>query len=120
MSRAHSFVPSSLLWPPALQLHTLPDVACEPFQARAKGPLYLNAPPLVLLFVRQQQQPNAKRHHVRRHRRQVREALRCVLHTILFHRALGPARPRDVHSELLEVPPPLSARALTTPFHVLV
>eukprot|EP00793_Prasinoderma_coloniale_P001119 PRCOL_00006110-RA len=33
---------------------------------------------------------------------ELREALRCVLHTVLFQRALGLARPRDVPSELFE------------------
>ena len=31
---------------------------------------------------------------------QVKEALRCLLHTILFNRALGPVRPREMDSEL--------------------
>ncbi|EIE19548.1 DUF1649-domain-containing protein [Coccomyxa subellipsoidea C-169] len=34
---------------------------------------------------------------------QVREVLRCVLHTIIFNRALGPVRPREVDSELFEI-----------------
>jgi len=34
---------------------------------------------------------------------QVREVLRCLLHTILFHRALGLVRPRDVDMELFDV-----------------
>ena len=34
---------------------------------------------------------------------QVKEALRCLLHTILFNRALGPVRPREVDSELFDV-----------------
>lgn len=34
---------------------------------------------------------------------QVREVLRCVLHTILFNRALGQVRPRDVDSELFDI-----------------
>lgn len=33
---------------------------------------------------------------------QTREVLRCILHTILFNRALGLVRPRDVDSELFE------------------
>ncbi|XP_078430551.1 meiotically up-regulated protein [Wolffia australiana] len=34
---------------------------------------------------------------------QVREVLRCILHTILFHRALGLVRPKDVDSEHFEI-----------------
>ncbi|KAK8923699.1 hypothetical protein KSP39_PZI019441 [Platanthera zijinensis] len=34
---------------------------------------------------------------------EVREVLRCVLHTIVFHRALGLVRPRDVDCELFEI-----------------
>mmetsp|Transcript_28840 Transcript_28840/g.63170 ORF Transcript_28840/g.63170 Transcript_28840/m.63170 type:complete len:203 (-) Transcript_28840:509-1117(-) len=34
---------------------------------------------------------------------QIREVLRCLLHTIMFNRALGPVRPRDVDSELFEI-----------------
>mmetsp|Transcript_9620 Transcript_9620/g.17014 ORF Transcript_9620/g.17014 Transcript_9620/m.17014 type:complete len:216 (+) Transcript_9620:79-726(+) len=34
---------------------------------------------------------------------QVREALRCLLHTILFNRALGPVRPVEVEAELLDL-----------------
>lgn len=34
---------------------------------------------------------------------QIREVLRCILHTIMFHRALGLVRPRDVDLELFEV-----------------
>mmetsp|Transcript_22826 Transcript_22826/g.31801 ORF Transcript_22826/g.31801 Transcript_22826/m.31801 type:complete len:206 (+) Transcript_22826:69-686(+) len=34
---------------------------------------------------------------------QVREVMRCLLHTLLFHRALGSVRPRDVDSELFEI-----------------
>jgi hypothetical protein len=34
---------------------------------------------------------------------QVRELLRCVLHTIIFNRALGHVRPRDVDSELFDI-----------------
>ncbi|KAJ7554532.1 hypothetical protein O6H91_06G144700 [Diphasiastrum complanatum] len=33
---------------------------------------------------------------------QVREVLRCILHTIMFNRALGLVRPRDIDSELFE------------------
>ncbi|KAK9826858.1 hypothetical protein WJX81_000664 [Elliptochloris bilobata] len=34
---------------------------------------------------------------------QVREVLRCLLHTIIFSRALGPVRPREVDSELFDI-----------------
>lgn len=34
---------------------------------------------------------------------QIREVLRCILHTILFHRALGLVRPRDVDLSLFEI-----------------
>ncbi|KAF3323987.1 Autophagy-related protein 101 [Carex littledalei] len=34
---------------------------------------------------------------------EIREALRCILHTIFFHRALGLVRPRDVDCELFEL-----------------
>ena len=34
---------------------------------------------------------------------QVKEALRCILHTILFNRALGPVAPREVDSDLFDV-----------------
>lgn len=34
---------------------------------------------------------------------QVREVCRCVLHTIIFNRALGHVRPQDVDSELFDV-----------------
>lgn len=34
---------------------------------------------------------------------EIREVLRCILHTILFHRALGLVRPRDVDLELFEI-----------------
>lgn len=34
---------------------------------------------------------------------QVRELLRCVLHTVIFNRALGHVRPRDVDSELFDI-----------------
>ncbi|KAG0606675.1 hypothetical protein M758_9G159600 [Ceratodon purpureus] len=34
---------------------------------------------------------------------QIREVLRCILHTIMFNRALGLVRPRDVDSELFEI-----------------
>eukprot|EP00898_Chlorokybus_atmophyticus_P003468 jgi/Chlat1/4121/Chrsp269S03956 len=34
---------------------------------------------------------------------QIREVLRCILHTILFHRALGLVKPRDVDSELFDI-----------------
>ena len=34
---------------------------------------------------------------------QVRELLRCVLHTIIFNRALGHVKPRDVDSQLFDV-----------------
>lgn len=33
---------------------------------------------------------------------QVREVLRCLAHTIVFNRALGPLKPREVDSELFE------------------
>lgn len=34
---------------------------------------------------------------------EIREVLRCILHTIFFHRALGRVRPKDVDSELFEI-----------------
>lgn len=34
---------------------------------------------------------------------QIREVLRCILHTIVFHRALGLVRPKDVDLELFEI-----------------
>lgn len=34
---------------------------------------------------------------------QIREVLRCLLHTIMFTRALGLVRPRDVDSELFDI-----------------
>ncbi|XP_058228500.1 autophagy-related protein 101 isoform X1 [Rhododendron vialii] len=34
---------------------------------------------------------------------EVREVLRCVLHTIFFHRALGLVRPKDVDLELFDI-----------------
>lgn len=34
---------------------------------------------------------------------EVQEVLRCILHTIMFHRALGLVRPKDIHCELLEI-----------------
>lgn len=34
---------------------------------------------------------------------QVTEVLRCVMHTILFNRALGQVRPREIDSELFDV-----------------
>ncbi|XP_068465497.1 autophagy-related protein 101 isoform X2 [Phaseolus vulgaris] len=34
---------------------------------------------------------------------EIREVLRCILHTILFHRALGLVRPKDVDLELFDV-----------------
>nr|CAD1823611.1 unnamed protein product [Ananas comosus var. bracteatus] len=34
---------------------------------------------------------------------EVRDVLRCVLHTILFHRALGLVRPKDVDCDLFEI-----------------
>ena len=34
---------------------------------------------------------------------QVKEALRCILHTILFSRSLGLTEPLEVQSELFEV-----------------
>jgi autophagy-related protein 101 len=34
---------------------------------------------------------------------QLREVVRCLLHTILFNRALGHVRPRDVDSELFDL-----------------
>lgn len=33
---------------------------------------------------------------------EVREVLRCLLHTILFNRALGPVALREVDSELFD------------------
>ncbi|KAI3794077.1 hypothetical protein L1987_36702 [Smallanthus sonchifolius] len=34
---------------------------------------------------------------------EIREVLRCILHTIFFHRALGLVRPKDIDFELLEI-----------------
>ncbi|KAH7423676.1 hypothetical protein KP509_12G067900 [Ceratopteris richardii] len=34
---------------------------------------------------------------------QIREVLRCILHTIMFHRALGLVRPKDVGLELFDI-----------------
>eukprot|EP00271_Cylindrocystis_brebissonii_P013500 TRINITY_DN33361_c0_g1_i1.p1 TRINITY_DN33361_c0_g1~~TRINITY_DN33361_c0_g1_i1.p1 ORF type:complete len:247 (+),score=49.62 TRINITY_DN33361_c0_g1_i1:321-1061(+) len=34
---------------------------------------------------------------------QIREVLRCILHTIMFHRALGLVRPKDVDTELFDL-----------------
>ncbi|XP_010263772.1 PREDICTED: autophagy-related protein 101-like [Nelumbo nucifera] len=34
---------------------------------------------------------------------EIREVLRCILHTIVFHRALGLVRPKDKDSELFEI-----------------
>ncbi|XP_065875426.1 autophagy-related protein 101 isoform X1 [Euphorbia lathyris] len=34
---------------------------------------------------------------------EIREVLRCILHTIVFHRALGLIRPRDIDLELFEI-----------------
>ncbi|XP_058069282.1 autophagy-related protein 101-like [Magnolia sinica] len=34
---------------------------------------------------------------------EIPEVLRCILHTIIFHRALGPIRPKDIDSELFEI-----------------
>ncbi|KAK1316250.1 hypothetical protein QJS10_CPA05g01526 [Acorus calamus] len=34
---------------------------------------------------------------------EIREVLRCILHTIVFHRALGLIRPKDVDSEIFEI-----------------
>ncbi|CAH8339922.1 unnamed protein product [Eruca vesicaria subsp. sativa] len=34
---------------------------------------------------------------------EIREVLRCILHTIVFHRALGLIRPKDVDLELFEI-----------------
>ncbi|XAR60218.1 hypothetical protein NMG60_11033491 [Bertholletia excelsa] len=34
---------------------------------------------------------------------EIREVLRCILHTIFFHRALGLVRPKDVDLELFEI-----------------
>jgi len=34
---------------------------------------------------------------------QVTEVIRCILHTILFNRALGGVRPREVDSELFDI-----------------
>ncbi|KAI4314925.1 hypothetical protein L6164_027785 [Bauhinia variegata] len=34
---------------------------------------------------------------------EIREVLRCILHTIMFHRALGLVRPRDTDLELFDI-----------------
>ncbi|KAL9269320.1 Autophagy-related protein [Drosera capensis] len=34
---------------------------------------------------------------------EIREVLRCILHTIMFHRALGLVRPRDVDLQLFDI-----------------
>lgn len=34
---------------------------------------------------------------------QVREVLRCLAHTIIFNRALGPLKPTEVDSELFDI-----------------
>nr|XP_018629888.1 autophagy-related protein 101 isoform X1 [Nicotiana tomentosiformis] len=34
---------------------------------------------------------------------EIREVLRCIFHTIMFHRALGLLRPKDVDSELFDI-----------------
>ncbi|CAM8941024.1 hypothetical protein QQ045_013731 [Rhodiola kirilowii] len=34
---------------------------------------------------------------------EIREIIQCILHTIVFHRALGLVRPKDVDMELLEI-----------------
>ncbi|CAI6012012.1 unnamed protein product [Closterium sp. NIES-65] len=34
---------------------------------------------------------------------QIREVLRCLLHTIMFHRALGLVRPKSIDSELFDI-----------------
>ncbi|KAL3688761.1 hypothetical protein R1sor_015070 [Riccia sorocarpa] len=34
---------------------------------------------------------------------QIREVLRCILHTIMFNRALGLVRPKDVDSDLFDI-----------------
>ncbi|KAJ4966586.1 hypothetical protein NE237_018435 [Protea cynaroides] len=34
---------------------------------------------------------------------EIREVLRCILHTIVFHRALGLIRPKDIDSELFDI-----------------
>ncbi|XP_043711615.1 autophagy-related protein 101 isoform X2 [Telopea speciosissima] len=34
---------------------------------------------------------------------EIREVLRCILHTVVFHRALGLVRPRDIDSELFDI-----------------
>lgn len=34
---------------------------------------------------------------------EIREILRCILHTIMFHRALGLVRPKDVDMELFDI-----------------
>ncbi|CAH8362062.1 unnamed protein product [Eruca vesicaria subsp. sativa] len=34
---------------------------------------------------------------------EIREVLRCILHTIVFHRALGLIRPKDVDLELFDI-----------------
>ena len=45
--------------------------------------------------------PSSLMQAVERH--QVREVLKCLLHTILFNRALGLVRPRDMHLQLLDL-----------------
>ncbi|XP_059459384.1 autophagy-related protein 101 isoform X2 [Corylus avellana] len=34
---------------------------------------------------------------------EIREVLRCILHTVVFHRALGLVRPKDIDLELFEI-----------------
>ncbi|KAL0721641.1 hypothetical protein Bca4012_036240 [Brassica carinata] len=34
---------------------------------------------------------------------EIREVLRCILHTIIFHRALGLIRPKDIDLELFDI-----------------
>ncbi|XP_019185379.1 PREDICTED: autophagy-related protein 101 [Ipomoea nil] len=34
---------------------------------------------------------------------EIREVLRCILHTVLFHRALGLVRPKDIDLELFDI-----------------
>ncbi|XP_012079158.1 autophagy-related protein 101 isoform X2 [Jatropha curcas] len=34
---------------------------------------------------------------------EIREVLRCILHTIVFHRALGLVRPKDIDLELFDI-----------------
>jgi len=34
---------------------------------------------------------------------QVTEVLRCIIHTILFNRALGTVKPREIDAELFDI-----------------